>query len=873
MLVFVFLNARAEVVECGYSHFAEAAGDSAFGRKYAPSKAIDILHLALDVTPNFKERSVAGKATLRFKPTAKPLAELTLDGVDLNVTEVTSTDAIQGWQATDRHVIITFAKPVPAEKEASVTITYSAVPREGLYFRTPELGYKAEDMHIWTQGEAIEARHWFPCYDSPNEKFTSEITCHVPEDMVVLSNGKKMSEEKGSGGLKAVRWLQDKPHVNYLICLCAGYFKKIEDKYKDIPLAFWTPASQIEQAARSFKDTKDIMAFFEKEIGVPYPWAKYDQVVLDDFTAGGMENTSITTLNDRTLHTAASETLRSSQGLVAHELAHQWFGDLVTCKDWSHLWLNEGFATFYDGLYEGHKNGKDAMNYGFYGSAKGIINQPNDTNAIVRRLMGAPSEMFNYLAYPKGSWVLRMLRAQLGEDLFRKCIQTYVERYQYKNAVTENLNAVIEELSGRSFDRFFDQWVYHAHHPELNVSYAWDEKTKLAKLTISQNQKVTDNVLLFEFPLAVRFKGKSGTHNQTVQVKEQTQEFFFPLPEAPEIVRIDPELELLASISFTPPQNMLYAQLADKSDMLGRLRAAEQLSGKREALPKLKEVLNNDPFYGVRMAASQSIRAMQTDEALEVLLGSTEQSDARARNQVVKDIGGFYREASYAGIVKLIDQEKNPDIKASYIQSLGAYRRSEVRGKLLEYLKSDSYRNILADAAIAAMRAQEDPEYIEPLLACLQNQEKKFTSQGFGAALNTLGWLARNEEKKDRVREFLLERVNHKKDNVQLAVINALGTLGDPKAIAVLETFVSLPKATRERTAAEKALVSLRDAKRPAAEFGTVRGEILSLQKENRELRKDLETMKKQLEALAAKPENKARTNRTVSVLKSGRGS
>src|SRR5262249_11923464 len=210
------------------------------------------------------------------------------------------------------------------------------------------------EMDLWTQVETMGARHWFPCFDAPNEKFTSEVTCRIPEGMVVLSNGKLVSEEKDAGsGLVAVRWLQDQPHANYLIALTAGYFKKVEDRYKDVPLAFYTPASQIEQAMKSFKDTKDIMGFFEREIGLPYPWAKYYQVVVDDFTAGGMENTTLTILTDNTLHTAATESLRDSQGLVAHEMAHQWFGDLVTCKDWSHIWLNEGFATFYEELYDG----------------------------------------------------------------------------------------------------------------------------------------------------------------------------------------------------------------------------------------------------------------------------------------------------------------------------------------------------------------------------------------------------------------------------------------------------------------------------------------------------------------------------------------
>ena len=357
--VFTRAETEATALECRKSATFLVPLDSPDHRKYAPDREIDILHLALEVTPDFKQRTIAGKATLKFKPIARPFQELKLDAVDLAVESLTATETILGYQVTDKQIVVTFEQPIPPAKEASVTITYRAEPASGLYFRTPEMGYKEGDTHLFSQGEEIEARHWYPCFDSPNEKFTSEMTCHVPEGMTVVSNGRLVAEEKDANGLVAVRWLQDKPHVNYLVSLVAGYLKKVEDKYKDVPLAFYTPASEINEAPNSFRDTKDIMAFFEQEIGVPYPWSKYYQVCVNDFVAGGMENTSATTLTDYTLFTTATENIRDSQGLVAHEMAHQWFGDLVTCKDWSHIWLNEGFATYYESLFEGRKNGRD----------------------------------------------------------------------------------------------------------------------------------------------------------------------------------------------------------------------------------------------------------------------------------------------------------------------------------------------------------------------------------------------------------------------------------------------------------------------------------------------------------------------------------
>jgi aminopeptidase N len=216
--------------------------------------------------------------------------------------------------------------------------------------------------------------------------------------------------------------------------------------------------------------------------------------LLNDFVWGGMENTSATMLTDRELFTPATENIVDSDSLISHEMAHQWFGDLVTCQDWSDIWLNEGFATYYALLYDGHKNGHDSMLYGLYQNARQITGMPDDTTAIVKRTYGTPEDVFgryNYLSYPKGGWVLHMLRSELGEDLYRRCIKTYLERHQYGNVVTEDLRKVIEELSGHSYEQFFDQWLYHAHNPELEASYSWDEKTKLAKITCARRRRST----------------------------------------------------------------------------------------------------------------------------------------------------------------------------------------------------------------------------------------------------------------------------------------------------------------------------------------------------------------------------------------------
>ena len=314
---------------------------------------------------------------------------------------------------------------------------------------------------------------------------------------------------------------------------------------------------------------------------------------------------------------------------------------------------------------------------------------------------------------------------------------------------------------------------------------------------------------------------------------------------------MDPDYTLLAKVSFPLPNAMLYAQLADTNDVAGRLLAIEQLSKKHDkpAVAHLKQALNDDEFYGVRVEASKALRSIHSDEAFDALLASTTQPDARVRRQVISDLGGFYRDAAYEAMLATLEHEKNPDILAVAIRALGAYSKPETRELLLKYLDSESFHNELAVAAVEAMRSQDDPAYIVPLLASLPKRETNYTSRGYAQALGALAYLARNEENKDAVREFLIGYVNSPKRSLQLASINALGTLGDPKAIAVLDTFATASKESPESAAATRAITALRAGRKPADDFKNLRQEVLDLQKTTRDLRKQLDELQSQTKA------------------------
>ncbi len=828
-------------------HFQPMSSTEPVERKYAPDRNVDIQNIIIDVTPDFKERSVEGTTTIKFSPISKDLTELRLDAIELLVSSVTGSVKIAGYTVGDKAITITFDKPIKPGTETTVVIKYKAFPKDGLSFRTPELGYKESDIHVFSQGESHTAPYWYPNYDYPNERSTSEVICHVPADMTVLSNGRLISDETDKkSGLRTVHWKQEKPHVNYLIALVAGKFEKIEGKCGDIPIAVYATPSNIKYAEGTFKNTAKIMEFFNKEIGVDFPWNKYYQVAVADFGASGMENTTLTVIADRTLATPDFENIRSNDFLVAHEMAHQWFGDYVTCKDWSHVWLNEGFATYYEKLYDGYANGKDQLLYSLYNTAESILANKNEQRPIVFRAYADAEDQFDNRAYGKGGWILHMLRCQLGEDLYRKCVKEYLVRYGLSSAVTEDFVEIIEQLSGRSWDRFFDQYVRLGRFPELNVSYEWLQGEKLAKITVEQTQKPVNNVDIYYFPVKIRFVVNGKAVDEEISIDSKKQDFYFPLAGKPAIVLFDPSYTLLAQVTFKKQPQMLYDQFADKSNVIGRLQAIEQLKENTDAetVKKLKDALNGDPFYGVRIQAASALKDMKTDEAFDALAKSLKQSDARVRLEVVSDVGSIYRPESLEIILKTLKEEKNPAIVSDCIGNLGLYQNEKTKGLITEYLQSDSFRSMYANSAVGAIRKLDDASFAGRLEEAIAQRQNIFPVQLVSSALDTLAYISRNEKDKTKAREFITDFVNSKNPKIQEGAIRALGTLGDGKSLAVIESFCSKePQLPIQRVANDA-----RDKINKAKPFNPE--EVVKLTQSVEQLKKDSDKMQQQLDDL-----------------------
>ncbi|TWT88990.1 Aminopeptidase N [Pseudobythopirellula maris] len=826
-------------------------------RRYAPDRLVDVLRIRIDVTPDFRERTLAAKTTIEFAPIAKPLGVLRLDAVDLSVESLTAEGAeVETYANDDREITIVFAEPVAVGQRASVTIAYTAEPKRGFYFRTPELGYPAEDEHVWTQGQTHEARHWFPCLDYPNERSATEVICRVPPSMTVVSNGRLAGEGiDGATGLKAVHWVQEKPHAAYLVCLAAGRFEKLEKTAGDVPLAFYTQPSLVEHAANSFEDSDKIISFFEREIGVDYPWDKYDQVTIRDFNSGGMENTSITTLTHRTIFTAATENIYTSRRLDAHEAAHQWFGDYVTCRDWSHLWLNEGFATYYAHLYEGEKYGRDALHYGLLRDAdRSIFPQSSDTRPIVTREYENAWDQFDFRNYPKASWVLHMLRSRLGEKTYRAAIKNYLERYALTSVVTEDLVRELESASGLALGRFFDQWVYHGGHPVLRVKYKWLAKEKLAHVTVEQKQTTGDAVLLFRLPTKLRFVVQGDPVGRVVDhdivIKDAKHDFYVALPKEPAVVRFDPEFTLLADVTFDKPQKLRERQLTQETDAIGRVLAAKRLGGKdnRKAVAALKRALGEDPFYGVRIAAAESLAETDTDAAFEALVASRRQGDARVRLAVVESIARCYRAEAVDRLIETVKTEPNPLIVAAAVRGLGQYTGAKAKGAVADALRRESFFNEIAAAAITAMGQQSNEETADAMFATLREREKEFSERQMRDLAVALAQVWKDRDDRSQVRLYLETMLRHVSQARRRAAAAALGELGDPASLPVLER---LARAEDDRLAATAAAsVKQLTEKTPA-----VPKEVQRLRESLRELSDDQAELSEKLEQLESKSE------------------
>ena len=416
---------------------------------FAPSRDYDLQNVRVELRFNLDQKQIVGQVTHTLTTLKDGLRTLDFDSVGLTILSARIDGKDARFSTDEAKLHVDLDRAGKAGEKHEVTIRYQGTPKKGVYFVLPNKSYSSQPKEIWTQGEAEDTRYYIPIYDYPNDRTTTEMIVTVPSNWVTVSNGKLESVVDAGQGLKTWTWRQSQPISTYLISLVAGEFDERKITWRNIPVDYRVPRGEADRIEPTFVRTPDMLSFFADRLGVPYPWDKYDQTAVDQFSLGGMENVSATTLTARgLLHPAlARESMEGADSLISHEMSHQWFGDLVTCKDWANLWLNEGFATFMAALWEEHQYGPDNAAYARWRSQAAWVRQ--------RRLFTVPivthefHDSLDYAGniYGKAGLVLEMLREQLGDDTFFHALQHYLEANRLQNVVTADLIKAIEDSS------------------------------------------------------------------------------------------------------------------------------------------------------------------------------------------------------------------------------------------------------------------------------------------------------------------------------------------------------------------------------------------------------------------------------------------
>lgn len=577
--------------------------DPATGRQEAvwpPDRPFDHLHMRLELDiPDINKPHLSAVQTLLLTPVAEPQGRLDLDCRGPRVTSVTSSGAPLSFEQADGKLRVHFPTPVlPGQTVAivtSYTLDFSQNHGDGLTFSAgrPEAESLTRQVtQIHAQGQAQLNSLWFPCHDYPNEKLTTELSVTVEDGFDVVSNGYLAVKEPLPDSRVRWCWVQNKPHVYYLVTLAIGKFAIAdvggpESARPGLPMPVYVTHGDEDNIKDIFGATPEMVAFFEKVFGEPYPWDKYAQVCVRAFSAGGMENTSCTLLTE---FTGRRGEPGSRDDLISHELAHQWTGDLLTCKGWAHLWLNEGWASYAECLWNEHKAGSDetearrAYHRSVLGYVRGQRMQnrgsaPN-TPAIVSNRYSDPDAVFRKRddPYAKGAVILHMLRERLGDDAFFAGVRDYIQTYKHSCVETDDFRRCLEKASGQSLERFFAQWCYRPGLPRLGVDLEWNDDSKSLTVGIEQTQTIDrlNPAYSLAVPIRVKFDDESFEWLDIVIDQRQGSQTF-TLKGKPAQVSVDPNITCFAAVDTRKPLAWWLDEARHAPSLYARLQAVDAL--------------------------------------------------------------------------------------------------------------------------------------------------------------------------------------------------------------------------------------------------------------------------------------------------------
>jgi aminopeptidase N len=758
---------------------------------YARSRDYNLQHSKISLRFDIDQKKVLGEVTHSLSILRDGASKIAFDSVGLNIQRVTLNKAPAKFEISADKLIIALPAAAKTGDKFDVAIRYEGKPAKGIYFILPDKDYPDRPKQIWTQGESEDTRYYLPTYDYPNDRLTTETILTVPASWITVSNGKLISVSDAGKGLKTWYWKESVPSSTYLITVVAGEFDEVKDTWHGIPVTYYAPKGRGDRLPINYGRTPAMMELFSQKFGVDYAWEKYAQVMVDEFVASGMENSSATTNASSSLvhPKLAPEYLTGEDDLISHELGHQWFGDLVTCKDWGDIWLNEGFATFLEAVWTEAHFGKDQADYERWNNAREWFESSNLWKKPIVRHDFDDSSEFDGNAYNKAGWVLYMLRHQIGEDAFYRGIKHYLEVNRGKNVVTSDLAKAIEEATHTNVDQFFSQWLYGAGGPKFELSYTYDGEVHQVILVVKQTQKVEGRVGLFRVPAEVEITTTSGPKLYDVTVSKDHQAFPLPAESAPLMVLFDKGGQVLKSAEFhKEKKEWLYqsknaADLADRADAvvaLGKMKNDEEVIG------ALGETLRSDKAWGVRATAADTLGQMGGASASKLLLAALDSHDGPwVRNRVVSALGNFKDDAAVAAKLNSIaKQDDSYRARAAALQALGRLKGPNALATLEAAIAADSPDGFLRNAALRSLGSLGDDKAV-PLLLQWSAAGKPLDLRT--AAINSLGRLQKdNKDITKQIAAYLSEP----HFPVRMAAIYALGGRGDATAIPALEAVL-----------------------------------------------------------------------------------
>lgn len=621
----------------------------------------DLIHTKLELSFDWAKKRANGRATLTLRPWFYATDKLTLDAKNFDIQSVSfegKTEPLK-YAYDNKQLVIQLGKTFTRTDEYKIVIVYTAKPDErdsyggsaaitgdkGLYFINADGSDPDKPRQIWTQGETESNSYWFPTVDKPNERCTQEMYLTVDDNFKTLSNGVLVSSKKNADGTRTDYWNMDKPHAPYLFMMAIGEFAVVKDKpWRGIEVSYYVEPKYEPYARDIFPYTPEMLEFFSNRLGYAYPWSKFSQVVVRDYVSGAMENTTGVIFGDF-MQKNSRELLDQhllNEKIVAHEMFHHWFGDLVTCESWANLTLNEGFANYSEYLWLEHKHGRDEADFHTMQEQQGyIFSAPDGGHPLIHFGYDDRESMFDAHSYNKGGAILHMLRKEVGDEAFFAALKRYLKDNEYTDGEAHELRLAFEDVTGRDLNWFFNQWFFGAGHPNIDITYAWDETTKKQRVTITQKQEGKDIAPIFELPLHVDLYDASGrARRETIRLTKRSQTFTFDAPVRPALVNVDADKSLLAIKNDRHTTEEWAFQYQHAPLFRDRWEALDALDDDQS--PAAKKVFAqalNDPFHALR------------DKAL---------NRADMNNP-----------ESLAAVVKIAESDPEPGVRAGAIALLG----------------------------------------------------------------------------------------------------------------------------------------------------------------------------------------------------------